>query len=86
MIEKSCFFLPEDEDIEHRQVERQTQSKLSSDQPGDGFICDWIGCFAVVNFCICSHVLLADGSHTMSTAVGEVAVKAVVLLNTVPQQ
>lgn len=47
---KNGFFLiPEDEDVEDGQVERQTERELPNHHPGEDFICGVGGCFAVVD-------------------------------------
>ena len=58
-MERLCFFIPEDKDVEDGQVERQTQHELCSHHPGEHLVRDYIGRFAVVNCVICRHVWFA---------------------------
>lgn len=52
------FFLPEDEDVEHGQVERQPQDKLHDHQPGQRLVGDLTGHMAVVDGIIDRHIHL----------------------------
>lgn len=63
--------IPEDEDVEHCQVERKTQCELCNHHRGEDLICDITRGFAVVNGKIRTHVCLAKYSSAAST-VGEV--------------
>lgn len=83
-------FEPEDEDIEDRQVERQTQHKFSHHQPGEDLVCGIIWCVAVVNYQICRRILLVGhnsaGICPVSTGAGEAAVQVVILFYAILQQ
>lgn len=69
MTESLSFLIPEDEDVEDRQVERQTQHELYNHQPGEDLICDWIGCLAVVNCSIRIHHVFLAGSRVREVTV-----------------
>lgn len=83
-----CFLIPEDEDVEHRQIEWQTQHKLSNHHPGEDLIGGIVGYFAVVNCVVRRHVYMSrhnrGRSRLVSRAAEEVAVK--VLFDIAPQQ
>lgn len=49
-VRRRSLVLPEDEDVEDRQVERKAQCELYDHQPGQDVVCDLTGCFAVVYF------------------------------------
>lgn len=67
--------IPEDEDVEDRQVERKTQYELYNHHPGEDVICDIIRGFAVVNAGIRSHAFLGRHRSAAST-VGEVTLSS----------
>lgn len=62
MTARFCFLIPEDEDVEHRQIEWQTQHELANHHPGQDFVGGIVGCFAVVNRVVRRHVCL-DGHN-----------------------
>lgn len=47
--------IPEDEDVEDRQVEWKTQHKLHHHHPGEDLVCEQVRGFAVVNGGVGEH-------------------------------
>lgn len=59
--------VPEDEDVEDRQVEGETQHELHHHHPGEDLVRERVRGFAVVNGGVGRHVCLAGHSTASST-------------------